>query len=102
MVDLRGDYKFDLLGGRANANVTYQYNTGWDAEPDNIIHQAPFNLLNASVRWKSPSGHYTVAVYGTNLTSAPVQSFASTLPSGIQLRTLAPPRLYGATVGYHF
>ena len=102
VVDLRGDYKFDFLGGRANANVTYQYNTGWDAEPDNVIHQAPFNLLNASVRWKSPSERYTVAVYGTNLTSAPVQSFGSTLPSGIQLRTLAPPRLYGATVGYHF
>ena len=102
VVDLRGDYKFDLLGGKANANLTYQYNTGWYAEPDNLIHQPAFSLLNASVRWKSPNQTYTVSVYGTNLTNAEVQAFGSTVTLGAQLRTLAPPRLYGVTVGYHF
>ena len=102
VVDLRSDYRFKMLGGNANANVTYQYNTGWDAEPDNIIKQAPFNLLNASLRWKSSNDTYTVAVYGNNLTSARVESFGSTVPIGVQLRTLGAPRLYGVTVGYHF
>ena len=102
VVDLRLDYRFDLFGGRANANATYQYNTGWDAEADNIIHQSPFSTLNASLRWKSPTEHYTVALYATNLTNTVVQGFASTLPTGEQAYSLAPPRLYGVTVGYHF
>ena len=102
VVDLKGDYRFNLFAGEANADVTYQYNTGWFAEPDNNIHQPPFSLLNASLRWKSPNARYTVAVNATNLTNTPVQSFAATLPIGAELRSLAPPRLYAITVGYHF
>ncbi len=102
VVDLKGDYQFELLGGKTNADLTYQYNTGWYAEPDNVIHQPSFSLLNASLRWKSPNDTYTVALYGTNLTNSAVQSFAATVTPGVQLRTLAPPRLYGITLGYHF
>ncbi len=102
VVDLKADYRFDLLGGRANADVTYQYNTGWFAEPDNIIHQPPFSLLNASLRWKSPQQTYTVALFATNLTNSVVQAFGSTLPTGEDAYSLAAPRLYGVTVGYHF
>ena len=102
VVDLKADYRFDLIGGSANADVTYQYNTGWFAEPDNIIHQPPFSLLNASVRWKSPQNTYTVALFATNLTNAVVQAFGSTLPTGEDSYSLAAPRLYGVTVGYHF
>ena len=101
-VDLKADYTFDLLGGRANADVTYQYNTGWDAEPDNIIHQPPFSTLNASLRWKSPNNTYTVALTATNLTNTVVQAFGSTLPTGEDAYSLSPPRLYSITVGYHF
>ena len=102
VVDLKGDYRFDLFGGSANADVTYQYNTGWFAEPDNIIHQPPFSLLNASLRWKSPGNTYTAALFATNLTNAVVQAFGSTLPTGEDSYSLAAPRLYGVTVGYHF
>ena len=102
VVDLKADYRFDLIGGQANADVTYQYNTGWFSEPDNIIHQPPFSLLNASLRWKSPQNTYTVALFATNLTNAVVQAFGSTLPTGEDSYSLAAPRLYGVTVGYHF
>ena len=54
------------------------------------------------MRWKSPQNTYTVALFATNLTNAVVQAFGSTLPTGEDSYSLAAPRLYGVTVGYHF
>jgi iron complex outermembrane recepter protein len=101
-VNLTADYTFALLQGEANFNATYQYNTGWFAEPDNIIRQSPFSELNLSLHWKAPNRRYTVALWAENVTDTAVQGSATTQITGVQDVTYEPPRTYGFTVGYHF
>ena len=103
VVDLGADYvASDLLGGDATLSVAYLFNTGYFLEPDNVLHQADYSSLNASAKWKSRSGRYTVRVYGNNLTDAVIVGFGTTETSGTHGEQFQPPRTYGFTVGYHY
>jgi len=95
------DYFFTAFRGEADANATYEYNSGWYAEPDNIIHQRAFNKLNLSLRWTSSDNHYTVALWCNNVTNAAVFGSGTTQVSGVQEVQFEPPRTFGITLGYH-
>nr|WP_140404541.1 TonB-dependent receptor [Sphingomonas sp. CDS-1] len=100
--NISADYAFDLAGGKTNLNLTYQYNSGYFTEPDNIVSQRRFSLLNASLRWKSPGDHYSVSVWGKNLTNASVVQNELTLGFGPHYSSYLAPRTYGVTVGFNF
>lgn len=100
--NLSADYAFDLAGGGANLNLTYQYNSGYFTEPDNIISQKSFSLLNASLRWKAPGDHYSISIWGKNLTDAKVIQNELTLGFGPHYSSYLAPRTYGVTVGFQF
>lgn len=100
--NVAADYKFDLAGGATNLNVTYQYNDGYFTEPDNIVSQKGFSLLSASLRWKAPNEHYSVSLWGKNLTNASVIQNELTLGFGPHYSSYLAPRTYGVTVGVNF
>ena len=100
--NIAGDYTFGLAGGQTDANLTYQYNSGYFPEPDNVIRQPAFSLLNASIRWVAPNGRYSLALWGKNLTNAVVMQNELTITFGPHGASYLPPRTYGFTVGAHF
>lgn len=100
--NVAADYEFDLAGGRTNLNVTYQFNAGYFPEPDNVIKQSSFSLVNASVRWTSPNEAYSVSAWGKNLGNKAVIQNALTLAFGPHEGYYLPPRTYGVTVGVKF
>lgn len=100
-VNLSATYNIQTSNGNWSADLFTYYNSGWYGQPDNILHQSSYWLVNANVGWQSPSGKYFVSLWGKNLTN---QVYATTLAgtdfaSGVQY---APPRTYGVSVGVNF
>ena len=100
-LSLTADYTFLLLGGETDANATYEHNSGFYLEPDNMIHQSPYNQLNLSVRWVRSDSKYSVRLWCNNVTDVAVITQGTTQVTGVQDIQYAAPRTYGVTVGLH-
>lgn len=99
---IAADYAFEVGGGDANFNLTYQYNDGYFTEPDNVISQKSFSLLGASARWSAPGDRWSISVWGKNLTNKAVIQNELTLGFGPHYASYLAPRTYGVTVGVGF
>jgi len=82
--------------GDFQINTTYNYNSGWNAEPDGRLKQAAYSLLGAQVGWTSKGGKFGITLWGKNLlnTDYAVALFSQYQGDVIQW---APPRTFGAT-----
>jgi len=69
--------------------------------PANQVVQGGYSLVNASVGWADPSGHFDVRVWSKNLNGKKYISYASSSIFGDQYYP-AEPRTYGVTARYHF
>jgi iron complex outermembrane recepter protein len=90
----------DISSGRLSANFTTYYNSGFYTEPDNFLKQSQYELLNATVMWKSTNG-LSVEAWGRNLANTAVVNVLATSPTGAAAGYQAP-RTFGLTVGYMF
>jgi iron complex outermembrane recepter protein len=91
-----GESKLDL-------NVTDSYNAGFYSEPDNYLHQASYDYLNAAITWTSGDGMLSLGVWGRNLLDRAVTSqLATTAGYGYYGDYANPPRTAGITVRYKF
>jgi outer membrane receptor protein involved in Fe transport len=98
--NLTGDYRFGLSDGSSvNLLATYQFNSGFYFEADNLLRQKAFSRVNAALKWQSAGGRYWVRVWGDNLTNEAVLSYSSTLSDGTRNVTYEAPRQYGVTLG---
>lgn len=100
-LNVGASYTAPLPTGSLRLTALYAYNSGYYAEPDNIIHQSAFNQVNASLRWDAPGG-LSVSVWGKNLTNAAFFTAGFTYQNGNESAGYAPPRTYGVTLGYEF
>ena len=102
VVDLGADYAFSNSLGRWTVTGDAYYNTGYDFEPDNFLHQGDYFLLSAQLRYQ-PTSHLSVRLWGKNLTDSQYASAASTQlgPAGYPW-TPAPPRTYGITLDFNY
>ena len=100
---LGADYTFrNVLDGKVVLSADYQYSSGFFLEVDNIARQSAYNEFNASLKWTSDSGHYTVTLWGDNLTDAAVLTSVLTENFGTHNAYYSAPRTFGVKVGYHF
>jgi outer membrane receptor protein involved in Fe transport len=98
------NYETEIGSGKLGANISYYYNSGYYHEPDNVLRQNGYSMVNASVRYDTENGMYG-QFWGRNLTNRAVANF-----SGVQnfgglgagRIAYAPPRTYGVTVGWKF
>jgi iron complex outermembrane recepter protein len=98
-----GDYTFrNVFDGNLVLSANYQYNSGFDLEIDNVVRQPAYSLVNASVKWTSESAHFTLTVWGDNLTNEAVLTSVVTEDFGTHNAYYSAPRTYGVKVGYHF
>ena len=101
--NLGGDYTIrDVLDGKLVLSANYQYNSGVFLEIDNVVRQPAYSLINASVKWAPNGGHYTVTLWGDNLTNEAVLAGVVTQNFGTHVANYSAPRTYGVKVGYHF
>ena len=80
--------------GSIATNLTYAFNDGWFAEPENRLHQPSYNLLNASVSWSSTDELNKVTLWGNNLSNSQYTVALASQDTG-DFAIYAPPRTYG-------
>lgn len=81
-------------------NVTYSYNDGWYPEPDNLLRQDAYSLVNARVSFNF-NDHASMSVWGRNLTN----KFYYTILTANSLASVGSPeapRTYGITLETKF
>ncbi|MCW2338886.1 outer membrane receptor protein involved in Fe transport [Sphingobium sp. B2D3A] len=101
--NLSATYTLDMSDGSKIAfNATGIYSSRYFFEANNIVSQAPFAKLNAAVAWTSADDHYSVRVFGTNLTDKAVGTYSSTLSDGTINISYDPPRIFGIALDYRY
>jgi iron complex outermembrane recepter protein len=99
--DVSADYVVPTSSGKFGLNVTYAYNAGWFAEPDNRLHQAAYNLVNASASWRSPNDVNGVRLWGKNLSNSQYLVIIASQSNG-DFAQYAPPRTFGISYDRRF
>jgi iron complex outermembrane receptor protein len=94
-------YSF-FLGDRGELRVSglYSYNDGYVFEPDNIMNQGAFSLLNASIEYR-PTPNLGIELWGNNLTDEHYAVQKITTGTGVAT-ALGAPRTYGVNVKFDF
>lgn len=95
------NYSREIGAIKLDANVTYSYNDGWFAEPDNRLKQEAYSLINASLRLGQIGDGLSIKFWGQNLLD---KDYAATLASQTNGDYIqyAAPRTYGVTLGAEF
>lgn len=69
---------------------------------DQRYRQDSLTLINASLTWTDPSQHFSIGVFGNNLTDEKYRVTYSGTSAFGDYGTLAEPRTYGVKMGYRF
>ena len=94
------DYRMLVPGGSLDFVISDYYNSGFAWDPANRLRQPSYNVLNASVDWKSSKNGWGVRLWGRNLTGSQYCAF-ETASSLLDSCAPARPKTYGITVSAH-
>jgi iron complex outermembrane recepter protein len=99
--DVTAEYTEPTSFGKLDFSVTYSYDAGWYAEPDNHLYQPSYHLVNAAIAWHSKDDLTSVRLWGKNLSNSvyAVALFSQTNGDVIEY---APPRTFGVNVDRRF
>ena len=78
------------------------YNSGYFAEPDNVVRQEAFATVDASAEWRPSRRGPSVRFWVLNLTDAHYYDSLATVPTAGVLQSPAAPRRFGASIAYAF
>jgi iron complex outermembrane receptor protein len=94
-------YGFNVVGGRLVLNANLFYTSKFYFDSVQQLPQDAYSLLNLRGTWTDRSGRYSVALFGTNVTSKTyfAQNFTDTFASRA---VYGPPALFGGTFTVHF
>ncbi len=95
------NYSVPAFGGRLVFDANYFYNDGFFTEADNRLRQGSYELVTASVAWTDPGDHFTVRLFGNNLTDSLVANQITSSAFG-SIADYQPPRTYGVELGIRF
>jgi iron complex outermembrane receptor protein len=88
---------FGTLTPQANATISSSYyNTDYNTPIDK---QDAYTLVDASLRWTSESGKFSLEAFGTNLTDEAVLNYGA-FGSRTLITSYAPPRFYGLRASF--
>ena len=94
-------YKLETpSSGKFTFNINDRYNSRYFLSGDNFARQERHHLIDASIAWQSPNGHFDAQVFARNLTDQYV--YAAAIVSNNFTVVPGAPRTYGASLGYHF
>ena len=100
--NLGGDYTIKTPEGDVTLTADWYHNSGYFFEPDNLLHQGAYNLINAQVRWQI-SNAYSLRVFGRNLANERIIAGAASYqgPTGFAY-VPSPPLTWGIGVDVAF
>ena len=76
------------------------YNSGYFAEPDNVVRQDSFTTVDISAEWRPrPRGPW-IRLWMLNLTNAHYYNALATVQTAGVLQNPAAPRRFGASIGF--
>ena len=94
-------YDHDLPTGSMDASATVSYSDSYFWNVDNRLKQPAFTIVNARFSWLSPDRHWTVSVFGDNLTDERTMVYVREAVVG-DLVSWSKPRSFGVGVGVSF
>jgi iron complex outermembrane receptor protein len=94
-------YDIPTSSGKFTLAANFYHNSGYFADPQNRLRQAPYELVDASVSWVSPDGHMLIRVWSKNLTNSFYYQQTNPLNVGDNY-VAAAPRTFGGTIGFKF
>jgi iron complex outermembrane receptor protein len=98
------NYAMETSVGIFDANANFSYNGGFKWNPDNVIRQKAYELVDASLTY-TPVDHdnWQVRLWGKNITGEKYTSFVleQAGPAGFSYAP-APPATYGVELSYRF
>ncbi|MGV3478993.1 MAG: TonB-dependent receptor [Sphingobium sp.] len=95
------NYDTSLAGGVLTVNASAFFSGRYFVELTNRVKQPAYEVVNASVAWRSPDTHWRLSVFGQNLTNqkyyagAIITNFADNV-------SYQKPRWFGVSAGYSF
>lgn len=99
------NYKYETAVGRFDIAGTFSHNSGYYNDSSNFepSRAKAFEIVNASLRWTSASGHLNAGIWGKNLLNQR-RIAGALIGSGVAATTSYPmaPRTYGVIIGYKY
>ena len=99
--NLDAHYDHVTQSGIWSVDVGGYYNSGFYGQPDNVLKQRNYALLDGSVGWKTSDKRYGVRLWGKNLTNHPVSTALGQSDTSAIVQYDAP-RTYGITLSADF
>jgi iron complex outermembrane receptor protein len=99
--NLGASYDIHVGGGDVTLSGNLYYTSSFYFDPEQQFKQDSYALLSLRGQWTDPSGHYTLAVFGDNVTDKRyrTQGLFNTLGVG---SVWSSPALYGVSAGVKF
>ena len=97
-------YTYDLAGGSSvEFAAEYAYTSKiYDSENNNVYNSRPStNFLDARVVYKPANDHWTMSLWGKNLTKEFTKTYDGNI-SGVVIAAYNPPRTFGATLRWNY
>lgn len=94
-------YDIPTQAGDFLFNATYAHNSGFAFDPQNVVLQQAFGLLNLAAGWTAADGGLSAQVWARNLNNAHYFSSAGASPVGAFYQP-GTPRTYGVTIGWKY
>lgn len=100
--NLGADYTIQTSAGDFTLTADWSHNSGYFFEPDNLLRQRSYELVNSQLRWKI-NDTYGVRVFGRNLAGERIIAGAASYqgPTGFAY-VPAPPRTWGIALDVDF
>lgn len=83
-------------------NGTWQYNSGFYVNADNVVRQPAFSRFNASVFWAPADTRINVRLWANNITNEAVLAYGNNQLDGTHYVNYEAPRTYGITLGFQY
>jgi len=94
-------YTVPMASGSFKATMNWYFNGGFYWEPDNVLEQDAYNVLNAELSWTNADGNMRIRVFGANLTDEKYYWYSNSGGLGFQI-SAAPPLTFGAGVDFYW
>ena len=99
---VNAQYRLPTDVGPITFNTSVSYKSAYFFEPQNLVRQAPFTMVNASIRWAAPGGRYDLTLWGKNLANKKWYAMAGASAAGGEYYSAGDPLTFGVTAGLHF
>jgi iron complex outermembrane receptor protein len=97
-------YTFKVGNGMATATVQYNFtDTKWGNYTQEVSERLQATrMLNANLSWGPDHGHWSIALWGRNLTNKTYVADALDVPPLFTEAVLGPPREFGVDFKFNF